>query len=330
VTIVATSIMVHKSLEAAETLAAEGIEVEVIDLRTLRPMDTATIIESVKKTTRLACVYEGVKTLGIGAEISARIAESEAFDYLDAPILRLGGAESPIPYNPVLEKAAVPQVQGIIDGLRNLVTGRTESMAVEVILPKVDMDMATGKISKWHVGEGERVAKGAVLFEIETDKAAMEIEAPADGILRNIVLVAEGSRHPSAVPLPISMPRVKRSSAPAAKSPRAEAEAPAPVKAAAVVSAIRSQEWRRPARHAARPQACARKQAISLISRSAAAARAGASWRRMFARRREARSAFQRPLLRPLPTDDAIHKLYQPGSFEAIPSMACAAPSRSA
>ena len=71
VTVVATSIMVHKSLEAAETLAAEGIDVEVIDLRTLRPIDTATIIESVKKTTRLACVYEGVKTLGIGAEISA-------------------------------------------------------------------------------------------------------------------------------------------------------------------------------------------------------------------------------------------------------------------
>jgi pyruvate dehydrogenase E1 component beta subunit len=116
--------MVHKSLEAAATLAAEGIDVEVIDLRTLRPIDTATIIESVKKTSRLACVYEGVKTLGIGAEISARIAESEAFDYLDAPILRLGGAESPIPYNPELEKAAVPQVPGIIEGLRNLVRGR--------------------------------------------------------------------------------------------------------------------------------------------------------------------------------------------------------------
>src|SRR5205085_6066353 len=100
VTIVATSIMAHRALEAAEVLAGEGIEAEVIDLRTLRPLDTATIIESVKKTTRLACVYEGVKTLGIGAEISALIAESEAFDYLDAPIMRLGGAEAPIPYNP--------------------------------------------------------------------------------------------------------------------------------------------------------------------------------------------------------------------------------------
>ncbi|MCX7346829.1 MAG: alpha-ketoacid dehydrogenase subunit beta, partial [Alphaproteobacteria bacterium] len=124
-TIVATSIMVHKALEAAEALAAEGIDIEVIDLRTLRPLAKDTVIESVRKTTRLACVYEGVKTLGIGAEISAMIAESEAFDYLDAPILRLGGAESPIPYNPTLEKAAVPQVPGIVEGLRNLVKGRT-------------------------------------------------------------------------------------------------------------------------------------------------------------------------------------------------------------
>src|SRR5262245_38427484 len=74
-TIVATSIMVHKALEAAETLAAEGIDVEVIDLRTIRPMDKETIIASVKKTSRLICVYEGVKTLGVGAEVSAMIAE---------------------------------------------------------------------------------------------------------------------------------------------------------------------------------------------------------------------------------------------------------------
>lgn len=124
VTIVATAIMVHRALEAAEILSGEGIEAEVIDLRTLRPLDTQTIIDSVKKTNRLLCVYEGVKTLGIGAEISAMIAESEAFDYLDAPIVRLGGAEAPIPYNPVLEKAAVPQSDGIIAAVRNLVTGR--------------------------------------------------------------------------------------------------------------------------------------------------------------------------------------------------------------
>jgi pyruvate dehydrogenase E1 component beta subunit len=125
VTIVATAIMVHRALEAAETLAGEGIDAEVIDLRTLRPLDRDTVIESVKKTSRLVCVYEGVKTLGIGAEISAMIAESEAFDYLDAPIVRLGGAESPIPYNPVLEKAAVPQTPDIVTSVRSLVRGRT-------------------------------------------------------------------------------------------------------------------------------------------------------------------------------------------------------------
>ena len=124
ISIVATSIMVHRSLEAADILAAEGIDAEVIDLRTLRPIDTATIIASVKKTGRLACVYEGVKTLGMGAEISAMIAESEAFDYLDAPILRLGGAEAPIPYNPALEKASVPQTELIAARVRDLLTGR--------------------------------------------------------------------------------------------------------------------------------------------------------------------------------------------------------------
>jgi acetoin:2,6-dichlorophenolindophenol oxidoreductase subunit beta len=123
-TITATSIMVHKALEAAEALQAEGIDVEVIDLRTIRPIDSETIIASVKKTHRLMCVYEAVKTLGIGAEISAMVAESDAFDYLDAPIVRLGGADSPIPYNPDLEKAVVPQVPGIVEAARALVQGR--------------------------------------------------------------------------------------------------------------------------------------------------------------------------------------------------------------
>jgi pyruvate dehydrogenase E1 component beta subunit len=120
VTIVASAIMVHKALTAAEELAKDGIDVEVVDLRTIRPMDRETIIASVMKTGRLVCVYEGVKTLGVGAEISAMIAESEAFDYLDAPVIRLGGAESPIPYNPELEKAVVPQVPDIVQAVRAL------------------------------------------------------------------------------------------------------------------------------------------------------------------------------------------------------------------
>ncbi|MEM7614190.1 MAG: alpha-ketoacid dehydrogenase subunit beta [Pseudomonadota bacterium] len=123
-TLVATSIMVHKALDAAETLAAEGIQAEVIDLRTIRPMDRETVLASVRKTGRLMCVYEGVKTLGIGAEVSAMVAESDAFDFLDAPIVRLGGAECPIPYNPELEKAAVPQVPDILAAARDLAGAR--------------------------------------------------------------------------------------------------------------------------------------------------------------------------------------------------------------
>jgi acetoin:2,6-dichlorophenolindophenol oxidoreductase subunit beta len=121
VTIVAGAIMVHRALEAAESLATEGIQAEVIDLRSIRPIDHATILESVRKTGRLLVVYEGVKSYGVGAEISAMVAESDAFDFLDAPIMRLGGAESPIPYNPDLERAAVPQTANIEDAARKLV-----------------------------------------------------------------------------------------------------------------------------------------------------------------------------------------------------------------
>ena len=123
-TIVATSIMVHKALTAAATLADEGIDAEVIDLRTVRPMDRETVLASVRKTGRLLCVYVGVKTLGVGTEVSAMVAESDAFDYLEAPIIRLGGAECPIPYNPELEKAAVPQVPDILDAARRLAQGK--------------------------------------------------------------------------------------------------------------------------------------------------------------------------------------------------------------
>ena len=123
-TIVASSIKTHKALAAAEELAKDGASAEVVDLRSIRPLDRETIISSVMKTGKLLCVYEGVKTLGVGAEISAMIAESEAFDYLDAPIMRLGGAEAPIPYNPELEKAATPQVDDILAAARRLTGGQ--------------------------------------------------------------------------------------------------------------------------------------------------------------------------------------------------------------
>lgn len=120
ITVIATGIMVNRSLEAAKLLEQEGISVEIIDPRTLVPLDTKTILESVKKTSRALVVYEAVKRGGYGAEIASMIAESDVFDYLDAPIRRLGGVATPIPYNPKLEKAAVPQVDDIVRECRKL------------------------------------------------------------------------------------------------------------------------------------------------------------------------------------------------------------------
>jgi len=122
-TIVATSIMVQRALQAAEQLAAEGIEAEIIDPRTLRPLDDEPIIRSVIKTGRALVVHEAVKMGGFGGEIVARIVESEAFDYLEAPVRRLAGLDIPIPYNRRLEYHAVPQVENIVEEARKLVKG---------------------------------------------------------------------------------------------------------------------------------------------------------------------------------------------------------------
>jgi len=123
-TIVATSIMVSRSLEAAEQLAAEGIEVEIVDPRTLRPLDADPIVQSVIKTGKVLIVHEAVKTGGYGGELAATIAESRAFGYLDAPIVRLAGRDMPIPYNRTLELNAVPQVPDIVAKARDIVQGK--------------------------------------------------------------------------------------------------------------------------------------------------------------------------------------------------------------
>jgi pyruvate dehydrogenase E1 component beta subunit len=113
--------MVPRALQAAEHLAQEGIELEVIDPRTLNPLDDRPIIESVIKTGRALIVHEAVKTGGFGGEIVSRIVESEAFGYLEAPVRRLAGLDIPIPYNRTLEAAAVPQVQAIVEEARKIV-----------------------------------------------------------------------------------------------------------------------------------------------------------------------------------------------------------------
>ncbi len=119
VTVVATANMVHTALGAAEKLAADGISLEVVDPRTLYPLDGETIFESVKKTHRLVILHEEVKFAGSGAEIAAQVAE-EAFDYLDAPILRVAAPFCPVPFSPPLEKAYIPSEQQLIDAVKKV------------------------------------------------------------------------------------------------------------------------------------------------------------------------------------------------------------------
>jgi pyruvate dehydrogenase E1 component beta subunit len=119
VTVVATGRMVHLSLDVAEKLSSEGISIEVVDPRTLSPLDEETILESVKKTSRLVIVHEEVKFAGSGAEIAAIVAE-KAFDYLDAPIIRVGAPFTPVPFSPVLEKEFIPNEDKIIQAIKTV------------------------------------------------------------------------------------------------------------------------------------------------------------------------------------------------------------------
>jgi len=119
VTVVATSYMVHKALKAAEQLDEEDISVEVVDPRTLTPLDKQAIMKSVKKTGRLVIVSEDCKTAGISAEIAAAVAE-EAIDYLDAPIKRLAEPDTPIPFSPPLEQHVIPNEKSIIKTVKEI------------------------------------------------------------------------------------------------------------------------------------------------------------------------------------------------------------------
>jgi pyruvate dehydrogenase E1 component beta subunit len=117
VTIVSFALMVERALQAAEALAEEGIEAEVIDLRTLRPLDVPTIVESVKKTNRLVSVEEGWPRFGVGAELAAVMME-QAFDYLDAPVQRVTGKDVPMPYAATLERMALPQTADVVRAVK--------------------------------------------------------------------------------------------------------------------------------------------------------------------------------------------------------------------
>ena len=119
VTVVATLYMVHKALEAAEELGGEGVSVEVIDPRTLVPLDKQAIIKSVKKTGKIVIVSEDCKTAGVSAEIAALVAE-EAIDYLDAPIKRVAEPDTPIPFSPPLEQHVIPNEKAIVKAVKEI------------------------------------------------------------------------------------------------------------------------------------------------------------------------------------------------------------------
>jgi pyruvate/2-oxoglutarate/acetoin dehydrogenase E1 component len=121
-TIVAYSMQLHNALEAADELAKEGINCEVIDLRTISPIDMDTILGSVEKTGRLVTVEEGYRSFGVGAEISARVME-QGFDLLEMPVTRIGSLDTPIPFSPVLEKATIPNTEKIVETVKMMFAG---------------------------------------------------------------------------------------------------------------------------------------------------------------------------------------------------------------
>ena len=175
VTIITYGRMVQMSLGIAEKLEADGISVEVVDIRSLVPLDTKTIVESVKKTRRAVIVHEAVQFSGFGAEIAAQIADSDAFYYLDAPIKRVGGLYTPIPFNPILESSVFPTPSKIEAAVREVLSSAASVQNVSVSSDKrvtllakriaqakgIDLSMVTGS------GVGGRIFSSD-LKEIDT------------------------------------------------------------------------------------------------------------------------------------------------------------------
>ena len=223
-TIVAAGRMVSLALEAAARLALEAIQCDVIDLRTIVPLDLAAIIASVEKTGRILVVDEGYAAFGLGAEIAAAVGE-HAFDSLDAPVARLHLEPVPHPFNPKLEETVLPTTAKIIAAAKHVVAGearpqRRMSAGAEVVrdrgipkitgpvatsvpdfptiqtqpvfgeritLPHGDLTVSEAKVVRWLKQTGVSVEAGDIIAEVETDKAVMEVEAPGKGRLVTIV-----------------------------------------------------------------------------------------------------------------------------------------------
>jgi 2-oxoisovalerate dehydrogenase E1 component len=226
ITMVSCSFQVSRCLEAAESLEREGISCEVIDLRTIVPLDVPAILQSVRKTGRLLVVDEGYSMCGLGAEIAAIVME-QAFDALDAPAGRLHMDPVTHPVSPILEEAVALSVEKIMAAAKGILAGkppvpkrvtagfsgdnsssRTETLpegqtpdhssgvriadGVPFIMPNQDLTITEATVVKWLKNVGDPVRKDEGIVEVETDKATFPVESPLDGILVEI-LVKEGT-----------------------------------------------------------------------------------------------------------------------------------------
>ena len=220
VTIVATQAMLDVVADAAKSLARDGIELEVIDPRTLVPLDIETIVESVRKTHRLLICHEAVERGGWAGEVAMQIIEN-AFDELDAPIARVCGANVPMPYSAPLEDAVLPKAADVIDAIDAMLGRKStagvpaptsgvtagsgvdeehgdastsrralNSRPVELLVPRLSDTMETGTVGQWQKAPGDRVKIGEPIVEIETDKATVVLEGEVSGILDEIFAVS--------------------------------------------------------------------------------------------------------------------------------------------
>jgi 2-oxoisovalerate dehydrogenase E1 component len=218
--LVATAMMVHVVLEAADRLAAEGIECEVIDLRSLVPMDHGALVATAARTGRVLVVDEAYSTCGIGGEIAAVINE-HAFHHLRAPVLRLHTASVSHPFSPVFEPAVIPQVDQVIEKSRLLLRGGASvtppvpeyfetavtafslaargaaptaetaaaapaAQRVAVTIPNQGLTVEEATVTQWLVATGDPVRLGQPLYEIQTDKSVVEVTAEAAGVLDEV------------------------------------------------------------------------------------------------------------------------------------------------
>jgi 2-oxoisovalerate dehydrogenase E1 component len=220
ITIASCGQLVARALEAAELLSRDGVEAEVIDLRTIQPLDVDTVAESVSRTHHLLVVDEGWPMMGVGAELGQAMQEL-AFDQLDAPVARLHSEPVAHPFGPSLEQAMLVNTPAIVARARDVLAGRApppwrwhgrvDGMQAPVIsaaaapvarapeaaplpegepitMPFGDLTVSEGRLVRWLVDDGDRVVAGDVVAEIETDKAVVEIETAASGILRRLVV----------------------------------------------------------------------------------------------------------------------------------------------